>query len=528
VRAAPRCARAATDMENVLAAHRGAIAAKDVGLAFDLALTLGALLPGRNRTERDAYARTLALSADDGRVVRLLAARGNAERLAGEVEVAKATYEEALARSKSSKDPGLTALAWTGLGVVHQNAGRHLDAIAAYEKALPLAERAKDEELVGKTLGHLGVAHRVVRHDAEALDCSQRAYASHKKTGSTRLLAAEALAMGTVYQQHGEPERARQRYEEASELTREVGDEGLEASVLGTLGTLYGELGEVDLALTHYQRTYEIVTRLGLKRLEGLSLGNLATLYFQLNRFDDARTTMERAVKVIEAAGDELHRGIFTAHLAGILAAQGALKDAESLIVDAEKVLKKRDPHAWGPAVSLQHAWIELAKAKRATSAAEAERWRDSVRIRIEGVPHEASDDVRVNVRMLRLALAAPMDSTTDLDPHALTISEDAALVRTPIGSRIELDRRRNVRLVLKALVDRHASHPGDPLSVDDLLAAGWPGEKVLREAGASRVYVALGTLRKLGLRDAIKSRDGGYLLDPDLKVVVTKPQKTR
>lgn len=471
------------------------------------------------------YARTLALKTDDdGRVVRLLAARGNAERLAGEVEVAKATYEEALARSKASKDPGLTALAWTGLGVVHQNAGRHLDAIAAYEKALPLAERAKDEELVGKTLGHLGVAHRVVRHDAEALECSQRAYASHKKTGSTRLLAAEALAMGTVYQQHGEPERARQRYEEASELTREVGDEGLEASVLGTLGTLYGELGEVDLALTHYQRTYEIVTRLGLKRLEGLSLGNLATLYFQLNRFDDARTTMERAVKVIEAAGDELHQGIFTAHLAGILAAQGALKDAESLIVDAEKVLKKRDPHAWGPAVSLQHAWIELAKAKRASSAAEAERWRDSVRIRIEGVPHEASDDVRVNVRMLRLALAAPMDSTTDLDPHALTISEDAALVRTPIGSRIELDRRRNVRLVLKALVDRHASNPGDPLSVDDLLAAGWPGEKVLREAGASRVYVALGTLRKLGLRDAIKSRDGGYLLDPELKVVVTKP----
>lgn len=524
-------ALAATDMENVLAAHAGAVLVKDAELAFDIALCLAALLPGRNRTERDVYERTLSQETNDqARVVRVLAARGNAERTAGDVDIARATYEDALARSKPLKDPGLVALAWTGLGVVHQNAGRHLDAIAAYEKALPLAERAKDEELVGRTLGHLGVAHRVVRHDEEAMAYSQRAYASHKKAGATRLLATEALAMGTVYQQHGEPERARQRYEEASELTRSVGDEGLEASVLGTLGTLYGELGEVDLALSHYQRAYDISVRLGLKRLEGLALGNLATLHFQLNRLDDARGLMQRAVQVIEAAGDELHQGIFTAHLAGILAAQGALKDAESLIVDAEKVLSKRDPHAWGPAVSLQHAWIELAKAKRAASAAEAERWRESVRVRIENIPHEASDDVRVNVRMLRLALAAPMDSTTEIDPHALTITEDAALVRTPIGSRIELDRRRNVRLVLKALVLSHATRRGEPLSVDDLLAAGWPGEKVLREAGASRVYVALGTLRKLGLRDAIKSRDGGYLLDPELKVVVTKPQgsKTR
>ena len=62
---------------------------------------------------------------------------------------------------------------------------------------------------------------------------------------------------------------------------------------------------------------------------------------------------------------------------------------------------------------------------------------------------------------------------------------------------------------------------PSTPLTVDDLLAAGWPGERVLRDAGASRVYVALGTLRKLGLRDVIISRDGGYYLDPRVEVLV-------
>ncbi len=522
-------ARAASDIENAIAAHEHAVTAKDSANAFELAIALGQLLVGRNRTERAIYANTLALEnaatppALAGLAIRVLAARGNAERLAGDVEAAKRTYEDALDRAKNMADPALEALSLTGLGLVHQNAGRHADALASYAIALPLAERAKDEELVGRTLGHMGVAHRVLRHREEALDCSLRAFASHTKTGSTRLLAAEALAMGTIHQQRGEPERARQRYEEASALTREVGDEGLEASVLGTLGTLHAELGEVDLALSHCHRALEIFSRLGIKRLEGLALGNIANLYFQLGRVDDARLSLQRAVQVIAAAGDELHQGIFMGHLAGVLATQGAVSDADSLIAEAEKLLEKRDPHAWSAALGLQHGWIELAKAKRARSPAEAEQWIAKVRARIEAVPHESTDDVRVNVRMLRLALAAPMDSTTDLDPHALTISEDAALVRTPIGSRIELDRRRNVRLVLKALVERHSTGPGTPLSVDDLLAAGWPGEKVLRDAGASRVYVALGTLRKLGLRDAIKSRDGGYLLDPALKVVVTK-----
>jgi hypothetical protein len=93
--------------------------------------------------------------------------------------------------------------------------------------------------------------------------------------------------------------------------------------------------------------------------------------------------------------------------------------------------------------------------------------------------------------------------------------------VRTPRGETFSLEKRRAVRLVLKRLVDERLARPGMSLTVDDLLAAGWPGERVLRDAGASRVYVALGTLRKLGMRDVIVSRDGGYHLDPLVQVLV-------
>ena len=69
-------------------------------------------------------------------------------------------------------------------------------------------------------------------------------------------------------------------------------------------------------------------------------------------------------------------------------------------------------------------------------------------------------------------------------------------------------------------LADKRESEPGVALSLDDLLCAGWPGERVLAEAGASRVYTAIGTLRRMGLKPTLLRRDDGYLLDPELELV--------
>jgi serine/threonine protein kinase/predicted ATPase len=87
-------------------------------------------------------------------------------------------------------------------------------------------------------------------------------------------------------------------------------------------------------------------------------------------------------------------------------------------------------------------------------------------------------------------------------------------------GERVSLERRRALRLILKALVDRRSVFPILALSQAQLLEIGWPGEKVRHDAGTLRVYNALSTLRKLGLRDVLLSRDDGYLLDPKVDVV--------
>jgi hypothetical protein len=98
-----------------------------------------------------------------------------------------------------------------------------------------------------------------------------------------------------------------------------------------------------------------------------------------------------------------------------------------------------------------------------------------------------------------------------------LVIGPDARWFSAPDGTVVDLTRRKPLRRLLACLAAHHGQN--GCLGVDDLIAAGWPGERMSREAGANRVRVALAALRKLGLRDEIQSRDRGYALDPALDV---------
>ena len=87
----------------------------------------------------------------------------------------------------------------------------------------------------------------------------------------------------------------------------------------------------------------------------------------------------------------------------------------------------------------------------------------------------------------------------------------------TPGGQRFELGRRKTLARVLATLLDARKATPGKALSVSDMLDRAWPDEKLLPQAGANRVYVAMTTLRKMGLRNLLVRTDTGYVLDPEV-----------
>lgn len=106
-----------------------------------------------------------------------------------------------------------------------------------------------------------------------------------------------------------------------------------------------------------------------------------------------------------------------------------------------------------------------------------------------------------------RLAARAPID---------VTVAPDAAWIEGADGKRHRLGAVHR-RIVLELL----ATHPGkaSALSVPRALEVGWPGERVLAEAGANRVYVTMNRLRALGLRDALERTEQGYRLAADVRV---------
>ena len=125
----------------------------------------------------------------------------------------------------------------------------------------------------------------------------------------------------------------------------------------------------------------------------------------------------------------------------------------------------------------------------------------------------------------LRLARMGPHEPSTEAlaEPAReadLTIGPEARWFREREQDKpVSLARRKAIRLVLAHLAGRHARGEEDPVDVYELFDVGWPDQEIDPELAAERVYWAIRTLRNLGLREHLLTRDGGYLLDPSAQI---------
>lgn len=99
----------------------------------------------------------------------------------------------------------------------------------------------------------------------------------------------------------------------------------------------------------------------------------------------------------------------------------------------------------------------------------------------------------------------------------SLAVDADGRWFQLPGEAVVSLQRWRSLQRVLARLAEERRERPGGPLSVEALVLAGWPGERMLARAGATRVYTAIASLRRMGLRDVLLSTDQGYMLAPGL-----------
>jgi hypothetical protein len=109
---------------------------------------------------------------------------------------------------------------------------------------------------------------------------------------------------------------------------------------------------------------------------------------------------------------------------------------------------------------------------------------------------------------------------TVEFAPEAFVVCARGRWFRSPHGEQVPITRWRSLQNLVVKLAERRELAPGEALTVDELIAAGWPGERILPKAGATRVYTALSTLRRLGLRDVLIRTEGGYLFRSDIPIV--------
>lgn len=361
-------------------------------------------------------------------------------------------------------------------------------------RALPLAE--PDARARARLLAVRARTRYLFGHFAEGAADAERALAALASIDVAREdpLALRVLLVGSVTDRDtGRLDRALERSEEARAIATGCGDGHNAAWAELHAASARLMLGDAATAEAGYERARATARRLGMQRVEALAEVNLALCAQRRGALDVAEARYRAARDRFERLGDPLLCLKLDTTLARLVLERGETAKASDIAAslgETARALDDRDT-AVRTAYLIGRAHLEEARALALKNGFQ------SVLPMLAGEPQFG-------------------------DVPALRVAADAAWFAPPGGERVDLRTRVPVRRVLAHLVQRRlADAPEAPASTEELVAAGWPGERILPEAARDRVYAAIGTLRKLGLDRVLVRTDGGYAIASEVRVVV-------
>jgi predicted ATPase/Tfp pilus assembly protein PilF len=518
-------ARFRAEVDNVLEAHRR-LRTRDRAGAASIALALNALLAMRGPIEMQTEVLDAAVSDATGVVdalaVRALVARARVRLTRGETgaaetdaetaieiatrtgigtlrahalesvgridlergraERARARVEEALALWRAAGDRAGEASALALSSGIFMKNSRLDEAREASERALALHRELGDRASMMSLLSNLGIVHHWQGRDEEAKRSYRAALEVALALGDRREESVDRLNLALLLLDDGELVEARQEFERALAIQRAAGHRQYVGNAVGALGSLDLLEGDTKSARKRFEESMSIIRELGHRRYELATHRYLGNVALEEGDLEQALASLETALAISDEVGD------FASFVLGpygaTLALLGRTKEADDAFARARASLATRgEPRAFVQ-LEIFEAFRDLEKAPAVVAKFEKKR---------------LDADARVALRLLSTSMARP---TTKV-----IIGEDARWFRIGEGERVDLSKRRAPRLILKKLAE------GRVLTLDEVIAAGWPGERIQPDAAAARAYTAIKTLRELGLGDHLERRDDGYLL---------------
>ncbi|MEO7093153.1 MAG: hypothetical protein ABI175_07880, partial [Polyangiales bacterium] len=433
--------------------------------------------------DRALLERALARPSTDAARARLLLGKALHARASQAVSTVRSAAREAAVLAEGTGQPLLAGRALHVLGAVAIEAGDE-DPVPILERAAALVPPALAEAALITTHRAI-VEQRAARH-RPAAELLRSALRVALAAGDSRAIAIVESVLGAVYGELDEVEEGRRCLEDAVERARTR-----DVRTLAYASTCYGALlhaaGDLEPAALRLEEAVRAWTRASGEMYAAFSEETLGVVLAELGRTKEARATLERAI-------DGLGTGGYAFALLG--RAHLALLDLE----DGDDATARARYESVVAEVTDQTPFREAILALRGAFDA----------------PVHGADEVTAGAQRMDVRVAARRVAQVRARRAALLridVTRDGSALGPTGHLRAIGNRPQLVRLLasLAASLDRDAQAS---LSVEALIAAVWPGERIQPDAARTRLYAAVRRLRTIGLGDALVQTLGGYRLD--------------
>lgn len=428
----------------------------------------------------------------------ILISRGMIATERGNVEAGVTLTERAL-EEVGDEHPNVRIRALLKLAGHMCVAGDMERALQIAREASYLAEQLDDDYECGRAHGVRGVIMMGAGDFTASKSATERALEIHTRMGDIESIIMSLTNLGNLDLIYRDLDQAEARFNRALSLSQETGNASSEAIALEGLATVHFERG--DIAISMLEEAARLVEPLEAyyERLEiAVSLAAHAMRGKQWALARSALTSAARVAAMMQIPSWSASVAALQALMCGF---DGDAGGAEGYLV-AARTFEEIDWRAHTAAITslIDNAPFDRAAAERDAQKLDTEPWRSPPAW------------IRHNPIRLCLQLTQPVSNA----PKTLRITRDGRSVTMPDGTEHDFSRRGPLRLIVLALAKQAG---GDVLTVDDVIAAGWPGERILPDAARLRVYTTIKRLRNMGFADWLETTDEGYRFSPELRV---------
>lgn len=449
-----------------------------------------------------------------------------------------------------------------GRGHAQVSLNEDVDYEALFDRCLALHDEHDLGDVVHAKICELAAYYHYRDHNRQALDEWTRRGLAACEESEAPLVHSSLLERRACALARSEPDEARRGCSRALELARQQGHLSSIAGALCSLGFIETNASRFPEGRDYYLEALRLARRLAHKRLECLAVKNLGIIDIWLANHQSARQMLLRTLRLARELAAPRSEAYALMNLGAIelenLNLQAALEFFNQSITIHEELGAHSHSLTIALGQALAHAFCgerRLARERLAHARDLRERFperfrepewpsvfeliRAAVDVDLDTPRADGDSWQRLRTHRQHLVDEYPESIVAGIYKNVVTnfcneqfgddffedaqtilqVGEGARWLVPPDGERVDLSRRGRIRRLLNAFVEQHQENPGQPLTVYELVEAGWPDQVVDPESGANRVYVTISQMRKMGLRDILLNTDDGYMLDPSVPV---------